>query len=254
MANRESYKVPINKQHFFRCLKLHGFTEAKIAEAIGVSSKTIQRAVITGKINPHYLEQMASIMHEDPNYISGIGEVKQEPCDTNNEVGVNFPETWEEYEQYYGFNDTEEVYSNNIRLIPSFRVKQWLEHINTRQKSEEKTGDEWVDDVVESMKGETSHTIIPQEEMDALLSSLGDTRFVINNALRCWARQEQIIGRCKDCKYFEYDSVANFPVVQVDEIPLIVAHEICNKWGNGCKTSGNGYCFLFEPQERGCVE
>lgn len=49
---------------------------------------------------------------------------------------------------------------------------------------------------------------------------------------------------CKDCKYFEYDSVA-----KVDGVPLIVAHEICNKWGNGCKTKEDGYCFLFEPQE-----
>ena len=49
---------------------------------------------------------------------------------------MEFPKTWEEYEQKYGFNDAEEVYSNNIRLIPSFRVKQWLEHINTRQESE----------------------------------------------------------------------------------------------------------------------
>ena len=50
--------------------------------------------------------------------------------------------------------------------------------------------------------------------------------------------------RCKDCKYFEYDSVA-----KVDGIPLIVAHEICSRWGDGCKTSENGYCFLFEPKE-----
>ena len=50
---------------------------------------------------------------------------------------------------------------------------------------------------------------------------------------------------CKDCKYFEYDSVA-----KVDGIPLIVAHEICSRWGNGCKTKEDGYCFLFEPQER----
>ena len=49
---------------------------------------------------------------------------------------------------------------------------------------------------------------------------------------------------CKDCKYFEYDSVAN-----VDGITLIVAHEICSKWGDGCKTREDGYCFLFEPQE-----
>lgn len=57
--------------------------------------------------------------------------------------------------------------------------------------------------------------------------------------------QDPKIGHCKDCKYFEYDSVA-----KVDGIPLIVAHEICNKWGDGCKTEENGYCFLFEPQER----
>lgn len=55
---------------------------------------------------------------------------------------------------------------------------------------------------------------------------------------------EPKMGRCKDCKYFEYDSVA-----KVDGIPLIVAHEICSKWGDGCKTREDGYCFLFESQE-----
>jgi len=55
---------------------------------------------------------------------------------------------------------------------------------------------------------------------------------------------EGILGHCKDCKYFEYDSVAN-----VDGIPLIVAHEICSKWGDGCKTREDGYCFLFEPKK-----
>lgn len=50
--------------------------------------------------------------------------------------------------------------------------------------------------------------------------------------------------RCKDCKYFEYDSLA-----MVDGIPLIVAHEICKRWGDGCKTSENGYCFLAETEE-----
>ena len=49
---------------------------------------------------------------------------------------------------------------------------------------------------------------------------------------------------CKDCKYFEYDVVR-----KVDGIPLIVAHEMCSKWGDGCKTKEDGYCFLFEPRE-----
>lgn len=53
------------------------------------------------------------------------------------------------------------------------------------------------------------------------------------------------IGHCKDCKYFEYDSVAN-----VNGIPLIVAHEICSRWGDGCKTKEDGYCFLFEAADK----
>jgi len=55
---------------------------------------------------------------------------------------------------------------------------------------------------------------------------------------------ERVIGHCKDCKYFEYDSVA-----KVNRIPLIIAHEICLRWGDGCKTREDGYCFLFEPKE-----
>lgn len=51
-------------------------------------------------------------------------------------------------------------------------------------------------------------------------------------------------GRCKDCKYFEYDSFE-----KINGMQLIVAHEICSKWADGCKTREDGYCFLFEPQE-----
>ena len=63
-----------------------------------------------------------------------------------------------------------------------------------------------------------------------------------NDDLRKRLEQEPKTGYCKDCKYFEYDSVA-----KVDGVPLIVAHEICSKWGDGCKTKEDGYCFLFEP-------
>ena len=41
---------------------------------------------------------------------------------------MTFPETWEEFEKSYGFDDSEEIYTNGSRLIPSFRVKQWLDH------------------------------------------------------------------------------------------------------------------------------
>lgn len=51
---------------------------------------------------------------------------------------------------------------------------------------------------------------------------------------------EQNIIRCKDCKYFHYDK----PYVVYD-IPVL-GHEVCDKWGDGCKTSENGFCFMAE--------
>lgn len=47
---------------------------------------------------------------------------------------MTFPDTWEEYERSYGFYDTEEVYTNGSRLIPSFRVRQWLDHHESERK------------------------------------------------------------------------------------------------------------------------
>ena len=38
---------------------------------------------------------------------------------------------------------------------------------------------------------------------------------------------------CKDCKYFEHGEIA----------------EICNRWGLGCVTDSNGWCFLAETTE-----
>ena len=50
---------------------------------------------------------------------------------------MEFPETWEEFEKDYGFTDTKEIYTNGARLIPSFRVEQWLEHIKNKSMAEE---------------------------------------------------------------------------------------------------------------------
>ena len=46
---------------------------------------------------------------------------------------MTFPDTWEDFERSYGFTDNEEVYTNGARLIPSFRVKQWLDHLPSVQ-------------------------------------------------------------------------------------------------------------------------
>lgn len=52
------------------------------------------------------------------------------------------------------------------------------------------------------------------------------------------------IVRCKDCKYFTLNYVEN-----VDGIPLIMAHEICSFWGDGCKTSQEGFCSYGERKD-----
>ena len=67
---------------------------------------------------------------------------------------------------------------------------------------------------------------------------------VYEDKLRELPPAQHEVVRCKDCKHFEYDHVEN-----INGIPLIVAHEICMRWGDGVKTSENGYCFLAERRE-----
>lgn len=48
------------------------------------------------------------------------------------------------------------------------------------------------------------------------------------------------IVQCKDCKHFYLDK----PYV-IQGVPVL-GHEVCDAWGDGCKTSQDGYCFLAE--------
>ena len=54
------------------------------------------------------------------------------------------------------------------------------------------------------------------------------------------------VVRCKDCKHFEYD---HWGKPDDNGVSIIVAHEICNFWGGGCKTSENGYCSYGEQKD-----
>ena len=66
----------------------------------------------------------------------------------------------------------------------------------------------------------------------------------IVNRLRSDPEAEWVeIVRCKDCKYFELD---HFEKVEGFPVPIIVAHEICMKWSDGCRTSKDGWCFMGE--------
>lgn len=100
---------------------------------------------------------------------------------------------------------------------------------------------------VEIVKFDTPYTnaISRQAAIDAMREetclSCWDAKYILEHLPSVAPHQK--VGYCKDCRHFEYDSVA-----KVDGMPLIVAHEICNKWGDGCKTKEDGFCFLFEPK------
>ena len=51
------------------------------------------------------------------------------------------------------------------------------------------------------------------------------------------------VVKCRNCKYFEEDHFE-----QYEGLSLIVSHENCTKWGGGCKTEEDGYCFLGEEK------
>ena len=59
--------------------------------------------------------------------------------------------------------------------------------------------------------------------------------------------------RCRDCRFFEYDHFDSVYMPtetgEAEKMPMITAHEICTKWGDGCKTAEDGYCFLAERRE-----
>ena len=51
------------------------------------------------------------------------------------------------------------------------------------------------------------------------------------------------IVRCKDCKYFEYDHPC-----MIQGVPVL-GHLVCIKWGNGCRTDEDGFCFMGERKD-----
>ena len=101
---------------------------------------------------------------------------------------MTFPDTWEEYEKSYGFTDNEEVYTNGSRLIPSFRVKQWLDHLPSTHSKLEKNSKE-----LENKNGEL---ISRQAAVDAL--KICDNNEDGINCHKCPLRDERWDGAWQD--------------------------------------------------------
>ena len=51
------------------------------------------------------------------------------------------------------------------------------------------------------------------------------------------AADVQPVVRCKDCKHFHLDYFG-----EVNGVNIIVAHEICDLWAGGCKTTQDTFC------------
>ena len=58
---------------------------------------------------------------------------------------MTFPNTVEEFMEYYKITDTKQVYTNGAELVPIFRMKQWFEHKPERQPGKwiRKTFEDW---------------------------------------------------------------------------------------------------------------
>ena len=112
---------------------------------------------------------------------------------------MEFPNTWEEYEKIYGFNDIDQVYTNGSRLIPSFRVKQWLDHIADRKTEPQRKRyyaicDDGCNWAVGSPQCEGCK-ILPQTEWYAIYGKDEPQNGYCNECK--WYGDKQVCGRCR---------------------------------------------------------
>ena len=66
---------------------------------------------------------------------------------------------------------------------------------------------------------------------------------ILNKRITPLPSAQPEITRCKDCGHFHYD----MPYV-IQGVPVL-GHEVGDFWGDGCKTSENGYCNFAERRE-----
>lgn len=123
------------------------------------------------------------------------------------------------------------------------QIAEWLKELKSYREDLENDEEfkeifELIEDILDTLI-EVGNGVT-DEDLHESADKLFKVRDILNTTVN---KQEQIKGRCRDCRYFEYDHWEN-----VSGTPLIVAHEICMKWSDGCKTSKDGYCFLFEEE------
>lgn len=159
---------------------------------------------------------------------------------------MTFPDTWEEFEKIYGFDDREEVYTNGSRLIQSFRVEQWLDHEENRRETKRqainctdciKNGGDWECDRVHCHKGSlpSVHSKFEKNSKELDLIHLQKEQAY----MQVYEDGKKVI-RCKDCKWCSehYDTDGNVP------------YWVCINWDAG--TDADGFC--HEAELRGDID
>lgn len=96
-----------------------------------------------------------------------------------------------------------------------------------------------------------SDPINRQDAIDALCDNCDNVQAVCPHypckqytAIEGLPSAEPKIIHCKDCTHFHYDFWAD-----VYGVSMIVGHEVCDFWGNGCKTTEDGFCAYGERIE-----
>lgn len=51
------------------------------------------------------------------------------------------------------------------------------------------------------------------------------------------------VTRCKDCKHYLRNKI-----YVIEGMP-IMGNQVCEKWGDGCRTDENGFCFMGERRK-----
>lgn len=82
---------------------------------------------------------------------------------------------------------------------------------------------------------EASQRLLDESDRE-YLSSLITAKNIINSI----PSAEPEIVRCKDCKHF-HENVWGDEIGHPDT-PIILGHEMCDFWGNGCKTLADAFC------------
>ena len=98
--------------------------------------------------------------------------------------------------------------------------------------------------LVSAQPERTGRKMTNAEAIETLIANYPDACFeqlreAVDAAIKALKAQPEII-RCKDCRFFEYDH----PYI-VQGVPVL-GHLVCAKWGDGCRTAEDGFCFMAE--------